>query len=51
MQAGDLIMFLKGNKTYSRNWNLERNGHQTNDDHENKGSKKVPTKGTHCGQD
>ncbi len=36
MQAGDLVMFLKGNKTYLGSWNLERNGHQTNEDHENK---------------
>jgi hypothetical protein len=29
-------MFLKGNITYLGSWNLERNGHQTNEDHENK---------------
>jgi hypothetical protein len=38
MQAGNLVLFLKGNKTYSGSWNLERNGHQTNEDHENKGA-------------
>jgi len=37
MQAGNLVLLLKGNKTYSGNWKLEMNGHQTNEDHENKG--------------
>jgi hypothetical protein len=37
MQADDLVMFLKGNKTYLGSWNSERIGHQTNEDHENKG--------------
>jgi hypothetical protein len=36
MQADMLVMFLKWNKTYSGSWNLESNGHQTNEDHENK---------------
>jgi hypothetical protein len=36
MQVGDLVMFSKGNKTYLGSWNLERNGHQTNEGHENK---------------
>jgi hypothetical protein len=36
MQASDLVMFLKGNKTYLGSWNLERNDHQSNEDHRNK---------------
>jgi hypothetical protein len=36
MQADNLVMFLNGNKTYLGSWNLERNGCQTNEDHENK---------------
>jgi hypothetical protein len=36
MQADNLVMFLKGNKTYLGSWNLERNGHQTNEYHEKK---------------